>query len=45
LIVTRPVWQVTPGTRNASVSGWTVVLVDGTTRPMRFRYPRVSDKM
>src|SRR2546428_6201167 len=42
LMVTRPVWQVMPGTRNSSHSGPTVVLVEGTIIPIRFRYPKVS---
>src|SRR5437762_4350332 len=42
LIVERPVWLVTPRGRIGSHSGCTVVLVDGTTMPIRLRNPKVS---
>src|SRR5262245_48014881 len=42
LIVERPTWLVTPRGRIGSHSGCTVVLVDGTTMPIRLRYPNVS---
>src|SRR5437870_6717524 len=42
LMVERAVWLVTPCGRSISHSGCTVVLVDGTTRPMRLRNPNVS---
>src|SRR5262245_65864430 len=42
LMVERPVWLVTPRGRIGSHSGCTVVLVDGTTMPIRLRNPKVS---
>jgi hypothetical protein len=42
LMVTRPIWQVTPGTRSSSHSGPTVGFVDWTMIPIRSRYPKIS---